>query len=147
MNRANELFCLEYAKTGNGIQSYKKSHPNCKSTDIVISANVTRLLKNESIKDRLHELKDEMDSEKIAQASEIQERLTSILRQEATEEVVVMEGIEKGITEAKIVNKKPALKDVISAGTTLARMQGALDSGGNVNVIVPVFGGESDLSD
>lgn len=147
MNRANELFCLEYARTGNGVQSYKNSHPKCSSTDNVISSVVNRLLKNNEIKDRLHELKNEMDSEKIAQASEIQERLTAILRQTATEEVVVVESIDKGISEARIVNKKPALKDVISAGTTLARMQGALDSGGNINVIVPVFGGESDLAD
>ena len=147
MKREHELFCLEYARTGNGIQSYKRAYPNCKSTDAVISANVTRLLKKDSIKQRLQEIRGEMDSEKIAQASEIQEKLTAILRQEAEEEVVVTEFIDKGVSEARIIRKKPSLKDVINAGTTLARMQGALDSGGNVNVIVPVFGGEADLED
>lgn len=145
LTRENELFCLEYARTGNGTQSYKKTHTKCKSTDATISANVTRLLKDDRVKARLHELAKEMDGEKIAQAKEIQERLTAILRQQATEETVVVEGVDKGISEARLISKKPALKEVINAGTTLARMQGALDGGGNINIVVPVFSGENDL--
>ena len=87
-----------------------------------------------------------MASEKIANASEVQKRLTEILRMEETEDTVVVE-MEKGVSKARIIQRRPALKDVISAGTTLAKMQGAFDSSVNVNVVVPVIGGDDDLED
>lgn len=147
MKREHELFCLEYAKSGNGLQSYKKAYPNCKSTDVVISSNVTRLLKNETIKNRLQELKEEVDSEKIASIREMQETLTAIIRKELQEEVLVVEGCGDGVSETVKKNKTASHNDVIKAVQLLARMQGALDNSNNINVIVPVFGGESDLSD
>ena len=88
-----------------------------------------------------------MASEKIASAAEIQERLTSILRGELQEEVVVVEGVEKGVTEARIVLKRPSNADAIKAGQTLAKMQGAYDNSVNVNLSIPVFGGDENLED
>lgn len=137
---------MEYAKTGNATESYKKA--GYKGTDYsTIAVNASRLLKTDKVKARLAELAEEMASEKIANASEVQERLTKILRMEETEDTVVVEGIEKGVSEARIIQRRPALKDVISAGTTLAKMQGAFDSNVNVNVVVPVIGGDDDLED
>jgi phage terminase small subunit len=140
-----ERFCLEYAKTGNATESYKKA--GYKGTDYsTIAVNASRLLKTDKVKARLAELADEMASEEIANASEVQKRLTEILRMEETEDTVVIE-MEKGVSKARIIQRRPALKDVISAGTTLAKMQGAFDSSVNVNVVVPVIGGDDDLED
>lgn len=141
-----EIFCLEYTKTGNASASYKTAYKT-KSTGTVLSQSASRLLKNERIQARLNELHEEMASEKIANAAEVQERLTRILRMEETEDVVVVEGVDKGVSEARVVKKRPQLKDVIKAGETLARMQGAFDNSVNVNVNVPVIGGEDDLED
>lgn len=141
-----ERFCLEYAKTGNATESYKKA--GYKGDDYaIIATNASRLLKNDKVKARLEELAQEMQSQKIASAAEVQERLTRILRMEETEDAVVVEGVEKGITEARIIQKRPALKDVIQAGTTLAKMQGAFENNVNVNVVLPVIGGDDSLED
>ena len=141
-----ERFCLEYTKTANAADSYRIAYKS-KSSNQVLAQSASRLLKNENIKARLAELHEEMASEKIASAAEVQERLTRILRMEETEDVVVVEGIDKGVSEARIVPKRPQLKDVIKAGETLAKMQGAFDNSVNVNLSVPVFGGVDDLED
>lgn len=141
-----ELFCLEYAKKANATDAYKKAGYKAKN-DNSANASAIRLLGNVKIQARLAELHEEMASEKIASAAEVQERLTRILRLEETEDVVVVEGIDKGVSEARIVRKRPNLKDVIKAGETLAKMQGAFDNTVNVNLSVPVIGGEEELED
>lgn len=145
-NAKHEAFCLEYARTANASDSYRKVYKS-KSSNQVLSQSASRLLKNEKIQARLAELHAEMASEKIANAAEVQERLTRILRMEETEDVVVVEGIDKGVSEARVVAKRPQLKDVIKAGETLARMQGAFDNTVQVELIVPVFEGEERLED
>lgn len=141
-----ERFCLEYAKSANASEAYRIVYKS-KSSAQVLSQSASRLLKNEKIQTRLAELHAEMESEKIANAAEVQERLTRILRLEQMEDVVVVEGIDKGVSEARVVQKRPNLKDVIKAGETLAKMQGAFDNSVNVNIAVPVFGGEEELED
>lgn len=145
-NKKWELFCLEYAREPNATKAYKKAGYNCKN-DASANSAALRLLQNVKIQARLAELHEEMASEKIASATEIQERLTSILRGELQEEVVVVEGVEKGVTEARIVKKRPSNADAIKAGQTLAKMQGAFESKINVNLVVPKFGGEEELED
>lgn len=146
VNRRWETFCLEYAKDPNATKAYKIAGYKCKN-DASANSAALRLLQNVKIQARLSELHEEMKSEKIASATEIQERLTSILRMEMQEEVVVVEGIEKGVSEARIVKKRPSNSDAIKAGQTLAKMQGAWEKNVNVNVVVPKFGGEDDLED
>lgn len=140
----HDKFCLEYAKSANAAESYKKAGYKCKNA-ASYAANARRLLQKDNIQARLAELHEEMKSEKIASAAEIQERLTSILRGENQEEVVVVEGVERGVTEAKIIMKRPSNADMIKAGQTLAKMQGAFDTIANINLTVPVFGGEDEL--
>lgn len=146
LNTKQERFCLEFARCGDNIESYKNAGYKVKSNDVASRA-ARRLLEKPEVQARLKELCDEIRTEKIADAVEIQERLTSILRGELQEEVIVVEGIEKGVTEAKIMMKRPSNADAIKAGQTLAKMQGAFDNTFNLNVVVPKFGGEDDLED
>ncbi|MBR5583152.1 MAG: terminase small subunit [Lachnospiraceae bacterium] len=146
LNVKQEAFCLHYAKTGNATEAYKKAGYAAK-TDGAIYANANRLLKNDKVQERLKELAEEIASDKIAGIREIQERLTSILRMEQSEEVIVVEGCGEGCSTARTIDKMPSLKDVIKAGETLAKMQGGFDSKLNVTVAIPVFGGEEDLED
>lgn len=145
-NKKWELFCLEYAREPNATKAYKKAGYKCKN-DASAGANARRLLQDARIQARLSELHEKMASEKIASATEIQERLTSILRMEMQEEVVVVEGIEKGVSEARIVKKRPSNADAIKAGQTLAKMQGAYEKNMKINLVVPKFGGEEELED
>ena len=141
-----EAFCLHYAKTGNATESYKQAGYQAKTATAIYS-NANRLLKNDKVQARLRELAEELATDKIANIKEIQERLTRILRMEETEDQVVVEGNGDGCSDARIIKKRPALKDVIKAGETLGKMQGAFDNKMNTMVVVPVFGGEERLED
>ena len=145
-NVKQEAFCLHYAKTGNATESYKQAGYKAK-TEGALYAAANRLLKNVKVQARLKELADELASDKIASIKEIQERLTRILRMEETEDQIVVEGNGDGCSDARIVKKRPALKDVIKAGETLGKMQGAFDNKIQVEMTVPVFGGEDKLED
>jgi phage terminase small subunit len=141
-----EAFCLHYAKTGNASEAYKIAGYAAKTEGALYSA-ANRLLKNVKVRERLAELAEELAADKIAGIREIQERLTSILRGELLEEQIVVEGQGVGSSEAKIIERKPQLKDVIKAGETLAKMQGGFDNTMKVELTVPVFGGEERLED
>ena len=146
LNPKQEAFCLHYAKTGNATESYKQAGYVCKS-DAVVAASAVRLLNQVKVKARLAELAEMAASEKIAGIREVQERLTAILRMEQMEDQVVVEGCGDGVSEAKIIKRKAQLKDVLKAGELLAKMQGAFDNKLQVEVTVPVFGGEERLED
>ena len=141
-----EAFCLHYAKTGNASEAYRKAGYQTTNERSVYS-NCNRLLKNDDIRARLAELAEEMAGDKIAGIREVQERLTAILRMEQTEEQVVVEGCGDGISEARIIKRKAQLKDVLKAGELLAKMQGGFDNRIQVEMTIPVFGGDEDLED
>lgn len=146
LNVRQEAFCWHYAKTGNATESYKAAGYSPK-TENVAAASASQLLRNPKVQDRLAAITEELNSAKIASVREVQERLTAILRGELKEERVVVEGLGMGESTARIIKCAPQHKDAIKAGELLAKMQGGLDTGSTVNVVVPVFGGEDSLED
>ena len=134
-----EKFCIEYAKSGNARQAYKEAGYACKN-DSVVDAAASRLLTNVKVKERLAELAEEAKNASIADITEMQQKLTSIIRQEAEEEVIVVESIGDFMSNARKMTKKPAIKDVISAIEKLGKMQGAFSENvnlnGNVGVVI-----------
>lgn len=146
LNVKQEAFCLHYAKTGNATESYKVAGYTAKNPSAIYST-ANKLLKNAKVQARLQELAAEIESSKIASIKEIQERLTSIMRMEQQEEVVMTKGTGEGCSEIKHVSKAPSLKDVIKAAEILTKMQGGFDNKINVEIAIPVFGGEDGLED
>lgn len=146
LNVRQEAFCWHYAKTGNATESYKEAGYAPKS-ESAASSSASLLLRNPRVQERLAQITEELNSAKIASVREVQERLTAILRGELKEERVVVEGEGMGESRARIIRCAPQHKDVIKSGELLAKMQGGLDSGSTVNVVVPVFGGEEALDD
>jgi phage terminase small subunit len=146
LNPRQEAFCLHYAQTGNATESYKQAGYAVKNDNTAGSLS-SRMLQNAKIKKRLAEIYEELNSAKIASVREVQERLTSILRQEAEEQQIVVVNTGDFSSEARKVNRKAQLKDVLRAGELLARMQGGLDNSATVNLVVPVIGGSEDLED
>ena len=146
LNIRQEAFCLHYAKSGNATESYKAAGYKPKN-DNAANAAAIRLLGNVKVKSRLDELAKEIASDKIANVQEIQERLTAILRQQQSEEQIVVTGTGEGISIASKMEKKPQLRDVLKAAELLAKMQGGFDNSLKVEMTVPVFGGEGDLKD
>jgi phage terminase small subunit len=134
-----EKFCLEYAKTGNQRQAYLLAGYNVKS-DEAADAAASRLLRNVNVQARLAELAEEAKNASIADIIEMQQTLTSIIRKQMTEEVIVVESVGDYMTEARKMDKEPSIKDIINAITTLGKMQGAftdnVNLNGNVGVVI-----------
>jgi phage terminase small subunit len=118
-----ELFCLEYAKSGNARQAYKRAGYKCRS-DEAADANASRLLRNDKVQSRLAELYEEAKNASIADIVEMQQTLTKIIRQQLTEEVIVVESVGDFMSEARKMEKNPAIKDIINAINTLGKIQG-----------------------
>lgn len=143
MTEKQERFCQEFVATGNATQSAITAGYSEKSARAVSS----RLLTYANVQERIKELTGEIKNEKIIDARKMQEVLTSIILQESEEEVVVVEGIGDGCSEAVTKKKKPSQSDRIKAIQLLARMQGVLDNSATLNVVIPVYGGDQDLED
>ena len=118
-----EKFCLEYAKSGNQRPAYKTAGYQCKN-DEAVDAAASQLLRNIKVQTRLAELTEEIKNRSIADIAEMQQTLTTIIRQQLDEEVVVT-GSSDNMSRPVKVKKKPAIKDVINAINTLGKMQGA----------------------
>lgn len=143
MTARQERFCQEFAKTGNATLSAINAGYSEKTAKQIGQ----RLLTNVDLQTRVKELQGEIKNQNIMDAREMQEVLTSIIKQESQEEVIVVEGCGDGVSEAVTKTKTPSQADRIKAIQLLARMQGVLDSGNTVNVVVPIFGGEDKLED
>lgn len=143
VTQKQERFIQEFLKCGNATQSAIKAGYSEKTAN----EQGARLLAKVSIQTRLKELQSEIKNENIMDARQMQEILTSIIRQESDEEVIVVEGCGDGVSEAVTKKKKPSQADRIKAIQLLARMQGALDNSATLNVVLPVFSGENELED
>lgn len=133
-----ERFCQNYAKTGNGAQSFIDAGYSVKSKNAAAVRAHALLNKNSNVQKRLRELHDEIDSKSIADIKEAQEILTKIIREELDEEVLMSEGQGEGYSRIVSKRKKAALKDRLKAIETLVRMQGGFIDTVNINGNVPV---------
>lgn len=143
MTARQERFCQEFIASGNATQSAIKAGYSDKNA----KTQGARLLMLDEVKQRIKELQTEVKNDKILDAIQMQEVLTSIILKESKEEVIVVEGCGDGISEAVTKTKTASNQDRIKAIQLLARMQGALDNTATVNVVLPVFGGEDDLEE
>ena len=142
-----EKFCHEYLKTGNARQAYINAGYSF-GKESTADANACRLLKHDKVKARLDELREEVQTEAIADIREMQKALTDIIRQSMNEEIVVVEGCGDGVSEAKKMNKKPSIDNVIKAINTLGKMQGAFVDKVNIEGAIPVvISGSDELED
>lgn len=120
LTQKQELFCVEYAKTGNGANSAVKAGYAPKNARITAS----KLLTQPNIQHKLQELNKKYVKSSIADIQEMQEKLTDIIRQNASEEIVL--AVSKGrYAEVEHDTKKAGLHDVVNAISLLGKMQGA----------------------
>lgn len=109
--------------------------------------NAAKTLDNPNVKEYLEKRLKQIEDQKIADVTEVMQYLTAGMRQELEEEVVVVEGCGDGISEAVTKKKKISIKDSNKCAELLAKRFGILTDNVNVNMIVPVIGGEDALQD
>lgn len=110
-------FCDAYIKNGNIHQSaieagYSKNYAR---------GRVHELLANVGIKNYIEEKLKEISSSKIATGEEVMQLLTSVLRGETQEEVVVIESVGDYTSEARTVKKQVSAKERIKAAELLGK--------------------------
>ena len=114
------IFANEYLIDLNATRAYKKAYPNVKK-DSVAAANGNRLLRNAKVKNYIDEQLKKIEDESIANATEVMKYLTKVMRNELTEEVVVVEGEGEGCSSARIVKKDISAKDRNKAAELLGK--------------------------
>ena len=83
-----------------------------------------QLFQRQEVKDYIEELHQKMEQEAIAKPAEIMKYWTSVMRGEAESEVVVVEGIGDGCSEARIITKRPSENEKLKASAQLAKRYG-----------------------
>lgn len=131
------IFANEYLIDLNATRAYKKAYPNVKKDSVAASAAV-RMLRNVKVKNYIDEQLKKIEDESIADATEVMKYLTAVMRNELTEEVVVVEGEGEGCSSARIVKKDISAKDRNKAAELLGKRYrlfvDKIESDSNVNV-------------
>lgn len=120
MTEKQRIFADEYLIDLNATRSYKIAYPSVKN-DNTAAAAAARLLRNVNVKSYIDERLAEIHDEKTADAKEVMEYLTSVMRGESTSEEIVEEGTGDGCSEARTMEKKPSEKDRLKAAELLGK--------------------------
>lgn len=144
LNARQKAFCEYYVACGNATEAAIKAGYKEKNARKIGSENLTKM----DIKAYVDELMQKLESERTASAKEVLEMLTSSMRGEIKEEVVVVEGTGDGCSDARIIEKQIGLKDRIKAAELLGKRYMLFTDKVNVSGTLPVMIiGEDDLEE
>lgn len=133
MTDKQRKFCDEYLIDLNATRAYKVAYPHVKSEGAA-RACASKLLTKANIKTYIDEQLDKISSEKTADAKEVMEYLTSVMRGESQAEIVVIEGTGDGCSDARRMNKAPDEKERLKAAELLGRRYGLFKENVNLEV-------------
>ncbi len=144
MNAKQKRFCDEYLIDLNATQAAIRAGYSKKAARVTAS----RMLANANIKTYINEQMKQIHSEKVADAAEVMKYLTSVLRGESSSEIVVVEGMGEGLSEARRVQKAPDEKERLKAAELIGKRYGLFKENVDVLGAVPVvISGGEDLDD
>ena len=115
-NKKHETFCLELVSGKNNTQAAIAAGYSEKTAYSIAN----RLLKNVDIKSRINELMEQIASEKVADAQEVMEYLTSVMRGESRSSVLCLAG--DGMQE--VIEKPPDEREKLRAAEMLGKRYG-----------------------
>lgn len=119
MTEKQQKFADEYIVSLNATQAYKKAYPNIKNNEVAKAAG-SRLLANVNVRSYIDERLEELKSERVADQQEVLEFLTSVMRGEVTEPLLVLDG--EGYQ--KVIEAKPNVSTRKSAAVDLGKRYG-----------------------
>ena len=129
-NKKHERFCIEYIVDLNASQAAIRTGYAHKNANNIGS----RLLANANIRARVDELLAEMQNSRIADANEVLEYLTAVIRGEKQEEVLITDAL--GRTEVKL--KAIGGREQVKAAELLAKRYSLLTDNVKMNGAAPV---------
>lgn len=119
MTEKQKRFADEYIIDCNATRAYKVAYPNIKSDDVAKSAG-NRLLTFVDVKKYIEEQLEKIRSEKVADAQEVMEYLTAVMRGESQSSVLARE--ENG--SESVIEKPPDEKEKLKAAELLGKRYG-----------------------
>ena len=129
-----QIFCDELLSDTefNKTLAYKKAYPSVKN-DNVAAAAASRLMNKPEIKEYIDKQLSKLHNERTADAQEVLEYLTSVLRGESSSRELVVEGIGDGCSEARTIEKPPSEKERLKAAELLGKRYGLYTDKVDVN--------------
>lgn len=144
MTPRQRKFCDEYLISGNGTDAAIKAGYSPKTAKQIATENLSKPDLRAYIDAKLEEI----SSAKTANAKEVMEYLTSVMRGESTSEIVVVEGVGDGCSEARTMNKAPDEKERLKAAELIGKRYGLFTDKVGVEGAVPVIiTGDDQLED
>lgn len=140
MTEKQKRFADEYLIDLNATRAYKVAYSKVKK-DTVAATNGGKLLRNAEVKNYIDEQLQEISNAKIADATEVMEYLTAVLRGDTTEEVIIVEGDGDGCSSARLMDKGIGAKDRIKAAELLGKRYGIFTDKLKIdgNAVVQIF--------
>lgn len=137
MTDKQRKFADEYLVDCNATRAYKAAYPRVKN-DVVAATNGGRLLRNADIKSYIEKKLEEISSAKTADAKEVMEYLTSVMRGKSESTVCVVEGTGNGFSKATLISKPPDEKERLKAAELIGKRFGLYTEKLDVGAAVPV---------
>lgn len=135
MNERQRRFADEYIVVGNAY----RAAINAGYSEKYAKTNSHKLLENTRIKEYIDRQLEKIESEKIAEASEVLEFLTSVMRDEKTQEEVYVVGTGEGIGRIERVDVRVPARERIKAAELLGKRYGLwsekVDLTGNIKIV------------
>ena len=128
MTERQKRFCDFYIQTGNGTEAAIKAGYSEKTARFIANENLTKPYIKNYIDEQLQKLEDA----RIADTQEVLKYLTSVMRGETTEQVVIVEGYGDGCSSARKVEKDVGAKDRLKAAELLGKRYGLFTDKVNV---------------
>ncbi|MDP4152869.1 MAG: terminase small subunit [Bacillota bacterium] len=133
-----------YIELGNATEAAVKAGYSKKTARAIASENLKKINVKVYIDERLKQI----ESDRIASAAEVMKYLTSVLRGEQLEEVVVVEASGDGLSAARNVKKEVSAKDRLKAAELMGKRYSLFNDKVNFEGALPVvISGEDELDD
>ena len=144
MTAKQKRFCDEYLIDMNATQAAIRAGYSAKTAYAIGQENLKKPVVKEYIEERMNQKEKEL----IADQDEVMRYLTSVLRGEGYEEMVVVEGCGEGVSRATTVTRDICPKDRLKAAEMLGKRYGLFTDKVDVGGVVPVvIAGDDSLED
>lgn len=119
MTERQKIFADNYIISLNATESYKKAYPKIKNIKTA-EVNGSKLLRNTKVKAYIDEQLEKLKSERVADQQEVLEFLTSVMRGEVTEPLLVLDG--EGYQ--RVIEAKPSVATRRASAVDLGKRYG-----------------------
>jgi len=137
MNDKRRRFADEYLIDLDVARAYMVAYPNIKKHETARKLG-GRLMSIDAVRTYIDERLEVIQNQKTADAREVMEYLTSVMRGESKAEVVVVEGTGDGCSSACGFMKTPDEKEKLKAAELLGKRHGIFTEKLKVDAAIPV---------